>query len=88
MELRQDEVIDGLRREAAFRGKGSSHSARVQALSWLGRHLAMFTDKSEVEVKGLAERIAVMGDDEVRELLELGSDEEIMVRRMGQVFRA
>ncbi len=87
MGLRQEEVIDGLRREAAFKGKGSSHSARVQALSWLGRHLAMFTDRSEVEIKGFAERIAAMGDDEVRVLLELGSDAEIMARLVGQVFR-
>ena len=67
---------------------GSSHSARVQALSWLGRHLAMFTDKSQVEVKGLADRIAAMGDDEVRELLELDSNEEIMARLSGQVGHA
>ena len=57
-ELTADEVIEGLKREASFTGEGSSHSARVQALSWLGRHLAMFTDKSQVEVKGLADRIA------------------------------
>ena len=87
-ELRADEVIEGLKREASFRGKGSSHSARVQALSWLGRHLAMFTDKSQVEVKGVAERIAEMGDEEVRELLELGSDEEIIARLAGQIGHA
>jgi Terminase small subunit len=47
VELTADEVIEGLRREAADRGDGSSHSARVAALSWLGRHLAMFTDCHE-----------------------------------------
>ena len=87
-ELSADEVIEGLKREASFTGDGSSHSARVQALSWLGRHLAMFTDKSQVEVKGLADRIAAMGDDEVRELLELDSNEEIMARLVGPVGRA
>ncbi len=87
-ELSADEVIEGLRREANYRGDGASHSARVQALSWLGRHKAMFLDRSQVEVKGLADRIAAMGDDEVRELLELGSDAEIMARLVGQVFRA
>ena len=85
-ELRADEVIEGLKREASFTGEGSSHSARVQALSWLGRHLAMFTDKSQVEVKGLAEQIASMGDDEVRELLEFGSDEEILAQLAGRVI--
>ena len=87
-ELGAEEVIEGLKREASFTGEGSSHSARVQALSWLGRHLAMFTDKSQVEVKGLADRIAAMGDDEVRELLELESNDEIMARLVGQVGHA
>ncbi len=87
VELTANEVIEGLRREANFTGEGSSHSARVQALSWLGRHKAMFVDKSQVEVKGLADRIAAMGEAEVRELLELGSDEEI-VARLGQVGHA
>ena len=87
-ELSADEVIEGLRREANYRGEGASHSARVAALSWLGRHRAMFTDKSQVEVKGLADRIAAMGDDEVRELLELGSDEEIMAQLVGRVGHA
>ena len=86
--LRADEVIEGLKREASFTGKGSSHSARVAALSWLGRHLAMFTDKSEVEIKGLADRIAAMGNDEVRELLDLGTDEEILAQLAGRVASA
>ena len=87
-ELSADEVIEGLRREANYRGDGASHSARVQALSWLGRHKAMFLDRSQVEVKGLADRIAAMGDDEVRELLELGSDEEIMAQLAGRIGHA
>ena len=76
-ELTQEEVIAGLRSEALYKGEGGSHSARVAAWSWLGRHLAMFTDKSEVEFKGLADRIAAMSEDEVRELLEL-NDESIV----------
>jgi phage terminase small subunit len=44
----QDEVIAGLRREAERTGEGSSHSARVQALIALGRHLGMFNDKLAV----------------------------------------
>jgi phage terminase small subunit len=46
--LDQDEVIAGLRREAERTGEGSSHSARVQALIALGRHLGMFTDRVAV----------------------------------------
>jgi hypothetical protein len=45
--LTADEVIDGLREEAAYRGEDASHAARVAAWSWLGRHLAMFTDRHE-----------------------------------------
>ena len=85
VELTADEVIEGLRREASYDGDGASHSARVAALSWLGRHKAMFVDKREIEVKGLADRIAAMGADEVRELLEFGSDEEIMAQLAGRV---
>ncbi len=48
----------------------------------------MFVDRSQVEVKGLADRIAAMGDAEVRELLELGSDEEILAHLVGSVGRA
>lgn len=41
----QDDVIRGLLTEAEWMGEGSSHSARVQAWSQLGKHLGMFTDK-------------------------------------------
>ncbi len=43
--LTQDEVISGLKREAALDGKDSSHSARVSAWAHLGKHLGMFTDR-------------------------------------------
>lgn len=46
-EITQDYVIQGLKSEAEFTGEGSSHSARVQALTQLGRHLGMFKDKVE-----------------------------------------
>ncbi len=43
-EITQDEVIQGLKREATLEGEGSSHSARVSAWAHLGKHLGMFTD--------------------------------------------
>ena len=49
-----DGLIKRLLREADYRGEGSSHAARVTALSWLGRHLAMFTEKTEISGQGAA----------------------------------
>lgn len=46
-----DYVLKGLRAEAEYKGKGASHSARVQAYIALGRHLGMFKDKLEVTGK-------------------------------------
>ncbi len=43
-EITQDEVIQGLKKEATLDGEGSSHSARVSAWAHLGKHLGMFTD--------------------------------------------
>jgi phage terminase small subunit len=43
----QQYVLQGLRREAEFAGKGCSHAARVTALGLLGKHLGMFRDKIE-----------------------------------------
>ena len=42
--ITQDEVIQGLKKEAALEGDGSSHSARVAAWAHLGKHLGIFTD--------------------------------------------
>jgi phage terminase small subunit len=42
-------VIARLKEEAEFRGEGSSHAARVQALIALGKHLALFTERIQVE---------------------------------------
>lgn len=46
-EITADLVVKGLLEEARLRGKGSTHSARVQAWGLLGRHLGLFTDKIE-----------------------------------------
>lgn len=46
-EITQDMVIEGLLAEAKLEGEGSSHSARVNAWTQLGKHLKMFTDKQE-----------------------------------------
>ena len=43
-EITQDEVIQGLKKEATLESEGSSHSARVSAWAHLGKHLGMFTD--------------------------------------------
>ncbi len=43
-EITQDEVSQGLKKEATLEGEGSSHSARVSAWAHLGKHLGMFTD--------------------------------------------
>ena len=90
--LTADEVIEGLRREAAFTGKGSSHAARVAANSWLGRSLAMFTDKSQIELtrefkeyQEFKERMSEMSEDEVRELTEADGEEEITTHLVGRI---
>jgi phage terminase small subunit len=51
VEITQDMVVEGLLKEAQ-REDNASHSARVQAWKALGKHLAMFTDRSEVDFKG------------------------------------
>jgi phage terminase small subunit len=45
----QDDVIEGLKAEAEYRGENATHGARVTAWSWLGKHLAMFKDVTEVQ---------------------------------------
>ena len=49
--LTVDTVLEGLLKEARHDGDGSTHSARVQAWTQLGKHLAMFTDKQELTGK-------------------------------------
>lgn len=47
--ITKDMVIEGLLKEAQSYGEGTSHSARVNAWTQLGKHLAMFTDKLDVK---------------------------------------
>jgi phage terminase small subunit len=51
MGLTQVMIIEGLLKEARNEGKGSSHSARVQAWTALGKHLGMFHEKLEIPGK-------------------------------------
>ena len=53
------DVIAGLRKEANYRGPGCSHSARVNALTQLGRHLGMFDQKSESAEDELSSALTV-----------------------------
>jgi phage terminase small subunit len=47
VQVTQDYVLTRLMMEAEREGEGSSHSARVAAIGLLGKHLIMFTDKTE-----------------------------------------
>ena len=50
-QISQEDVLAGLHREATTQGKGSSHSARVNAWVWIGKHLGMFVERVETERK-------------------------------------
>jgi len=52
-----DMVLIGLLTEAMRDDERSTHSARVQAWTQLGRYLAMFTDNSNINVQGLEQRM-------------------------------
>ncbi len=61
--LTQDAVVQGLLKEAEFKGEGSSPAARVSAWAHLGRHLGMFKDK--IAVGGnLTVKVVRFGDNE------------------------
>ncbi len=62
-EITQDEVIQGLKKEATLEGEGSSHSARVSAWAHLGKHLGMFTDNLN-----LGGSIGIRHEDALKEL--------------------
>ncbi len=62
-EITQDEVIQGLKKEATLEGEGSSHSARVSAWAHLGKHLGMFTDNLN-----LGGSIGIHHEDALKEL--------------------
>jgi len=63
-EITQEDVLEGLKREATNYGDRSSHSARVTAWVWIGKHLGMFeqaqneaTDSPIPNVTGAFERL-------------------------------
>lgn len=47
LRITQDDVLLGLQREARLTGVGTSHAARVSAWGLLGKHLGMFTDRTQ-----------------------------------------
>jgi hypothetical protein len=57
--ITQDEVVARLVREADRTGDGASHSARVQALGLLAKHLGMFRDTVQHDVSS---RLAALAD--------------------------
>lgn len=57
-EVTQDEVVQGLKKEATLEGEGSSHSARVAAWAHLGKHLGIFVEN--LNVKGVGPVAFVM----------------------------
>ncbi len=62
-EITQDEVIQGLKKEATLASEGSSHSARVSAWAHLGKHLGIFTDNLN-----LGGSVAIRHEDALKEL--------------------
>ena len=62
-EITQDEVIQGLKKEATLEGEGSSHSARVAAWAHLGKHLGIFTDNLN-----LGGSVGIRHEDALKEL--------------------
>ena len=69
-QITQEDVLEGLQREATTYGKGSSHSARVTAWIWIGKHLGMFTERAEVKGEARVQRhdFSHFGDDDLRTL--------------------
>jgi len=47
VQITQDDVLRGLRREATLTGDGSSHGARVSAWGLIGKHLGMFVERRQ-----------------------------------------
>ena len=47
LQITQDDVLRGLRREATLTGDGSSHAARVSAWGLIGKHLGMFVERRQ-----------------------------------------
>ncbi len=66
-EVTTDLVIQGLLTEANFKGKGSSHGARVAAWAHLGKYRGMFVDRVDLNVEPSAIEfiVAEPGDTEL-----------------------
>lgn len=47
LQITQDDVLRGLRREATLSGENSSHAARVSAWGLIGKHLGMFVERRQ-----------------------------------------
>jgi phage terminase small subunit len=47
VQITQDDVLRGLRREATLTSDGSSHAARVSAWGLIGKHLGMFVERRQ-----------------------------------------
>ena len=43
--ISEELVVERLWQEANYMGKGTSHAARINALVWLGKHIAMWEEK-------------------------------------------
>ncbi len=59
-QITQEAVLAGLQQEATACGTGSSHSARVAAWVWIGKHLGMFTDRAGAESRPVVTKIEVV----------------------------
>lgn len=49
LEINADTILEKLYKEATREDRTASHSARINALSILGKHLGLFQEKKEVE---------------------------------------
>ena len=47
MQITQDDVLRGLRREATLTGEGSTHAARVSGWGLIGKHPGMFVERRQ-----------------------------------------
>jgi phage terminase small subunit len=62
-EITAAEVLQGLKREADGNGPDTNASSRVAALTALGKHLAMFTERSEVSGNLVIEVVSLAGEE-------------------------
>lgn len=51
VEITADDVLEGLRREAAGEGPDTSSTARIRAHELIGKHLGLFVERKEVTGK-------------------------------------